>query len=356
MRLFAAKDNAIGQLSAAIGINTLNFPLLASQGLKFPVPIKQIATSAGSQTTLNCTGIGASGIAVKDTIENVTDGSYAYVRQVLANQVITTPLIGGTDNIWQISDIVVVDRFMVTLNKKDGDGFITAQEKSIITEISGDNLLLNSVADRGIDGTTPLTFDLNDYVELFVEQNTHESLRIAVAENAIKLAETVESIGTTISLPIAGAEPLVTSGAIISQKETTINKRNYTTAKITANADEGVSFSFSIPKDWDGNQIRLNIIWEGNSTNTGNARFGVKALCTINNQNIDSAFASEQFILDANQGNARSNVSGNLDILPSGVRVGGAWTTINLRRNGSNAADTFTGTVDIIEVALTYNI
>lgn len=62
------------------------------------------ATSAGTGTELNDTGIGSGTLQVGDVIRNTTDLSYAWIKSISANQVITTQLTGGSDNTWQSAD------------------------------------------------------------------------------------------------------------------------------------------------------------------------------------------------------------------------------------------------------------
>lgn len=71
------------------------------------------ATSVGTSTILNSTGIGALDIQEGDTIRNTTDGSWAIVDELSTNSATTTDLTGGSDNTWQNSDAFSVHRLAV---------------------------------------------------------------------------------------------------------------------------------------------------------------------------------------------------------------------------------------------------
>src|SRR5688500_4626398 len=117
-----AKDKAKGQLNAGINASTTTIPLKSGEGAIFPQPYTASATSGGTGTTLNDTGIGASGVAVGDFIHNVTDDSWAVIKTVSANSVTTTKLRGGTDNTWDNADVWRVNEFVVTIAVIDADG------------------------------------------------------------------------------------------------------------------------------------------------------------------------------------------------------------------------------------------
>lgn len=166
LRNLKAKDNAEGQLNAGISSGALSIVLKSGEGALFPTTINGPATSSGSATVLNSTGIGATGIAVGDIIENVTDGSVAIVVSVSTDSITTTELRGGSGNTWDSADKWHVNRFVITLNKRSG-GAITTSEKVLIDSRSGDTLTVNA-SGRGWDGDTPTAFDADDYVNLFV--------------------------------------------------------------------------------------------------------------------------------------------------------------------------------------------
>src|SRR5688500_453198 len=93
----STKDNASGRLNATISPSVTSIPLQAGNGANFPQPYNGTATSAGSSTTLNSTGvsaaIGGSAMAGK-LIWNKTDGSIAVITNVATNALTTSRLIG----------------------------------------------------------------------------------------------------------------------------------------------------------------------------------------------------------------------------------------------------------------------
>ena len=185
--IFGVKDNAEGQLNANISTLTTLIQLQAGDGANFPTIYTSTTDSLGDSTTLNKTGIGATGIAVGDFIENITDGSHAFVLAVNANSLTTTALQGGTDDTWDNGDEYAVNRFIVTLNARDGSGNITKSEKVLIGARSGDILTADS---RGYDGDAAQNFDAADYVNLFVVSRAIQDIGKAFAEVSERLDAT----------------------------------------------------------------------------------------------------------------------------------------------------------------------
>jgi hypothetical protein len=78
----------------------------------FPATQSGTATSEGTATTLNATGIGAKNIIEGDTIRNTTDNQFAIVLSVSTNSVTTTALSGGA--VWNNTDGYSVHTLAVT--------------------------------------------------------------------------------------------------------------------------------------------------------------------------------------------------------------------------------------------------
>lgn len=187
-RFLSTKDKAEGQLDSGIGASALTIPLVAGHGARFPATYSGTATSAGTATILNVTGIGSSGILIGDFIRNATDGSHAFVLAITTDSVTTTELKGGIDNLWQSGDEYVVNSFVVTLNRRDVDGNITDDEKVLVKTRSGDSLLVET-GGRGYDGTTPQSWSTGEYVDLFVESSLP---RIAIQKALAELHEELD--------------------------------------------------------------------------------------------------------------------------------------------------------------------
>src|SRR5688572_3749921 len=102
---FSTKDNAKGQLASGINASVTSIALAAGTGATFPQPYAGTATSGGTSTTLNSTGIlaavgGSSAAMAGKIIWNKTDGSVAVIVSVATNALTCTRLLGGTDNTW----------------------------------------------------------------------------------------------------------------------------------------------------------------------------------------------------------------------------------------------------------------
>jgi len=80
------------------------------------------ATSAGTPTVLNSTGISSLDIEEGDTIRNTSDSpdAWAIVDEIVsANQITTTPLQGGTTNEWQNGNNFSVHKLAITYFNTD---------------------------------------------------------------------------------------------------------------------------------------------------------------------------------------------------------------------------------------------
>ena len=140
----ATADNAEGTLDSGIASDALLIPLSTDEGAEFPTIINADTTSAGTSTTLNATGIAATlsaaGIVAGAFIENLDDGSHAFILSIATNALTTTALQGGSGNDWGNGDNYAINRFIVTLNARNSSGVITSSEKVLIDSRSGDNL------------------------------------------------------------------------------------------------------------------------------------------------------------------------------------------------------------------------
>ncbi len=163
-KLYKHKDNVAAQLNAGISAGTLSIVLKSGQGAQFPTTYSGTATSTGTANTLNATGIGASGAAVGDIIENVTDGSYGVITALSTNSATTTNLKGGSANMWANTNKWAVNRFVATLINYDTDGTtVLKREKVLIDSRSTDTLTVNT-SGRGFDGSTAQSFSADDYI------------------------------------------------------------------------------------------------------------------------------------------------------------------------------------------------
>jgi len=225
---FLATNNAEGQLDANINASSLTLTLKSAEGLEFPTGNNGTATSGGTSTTLNSTGIGATGVAVGDSIENITDGSVAFIVTVNTNDLVTTRLKGGSDNTWENSDEWNVGRCALTLEKRDGNGDVTSFE--IVNCKYVDNsadIAYVATGGRGHKGTTPISFDADDYVVLNVEMSAIEGLQLAVAALFTDKAEDDEVVHDTGNEAIAGVKTFADDSARSTTTASPVDNKSF---------------------------------------------------------------------------------------------------------------------------------
>jgi|SRR3989339_101965 len=194
--LYKHEDNAAGQLNAGISAVTTSIPLKAGEGAEFPQPITASATSGGTSTTLNSTGIQAAGVIAGDVIINLTDGSSAVVKSVTTNAAVTTRLKGGSGNTWDNADVWVVRPFVITMIQYDTDGTtILKREKALIKARSTDTLTAHT---RGWDGDAAQSFLADDYVYQFWTAGASDGLIEALGQISDDIDGLVSITGTEI--------------------------------------------------------------------------------------------------------------------------------------------------------------
>ena len=173
---YKSKDKATGNLDAGINASTLSILLESGDGANFPQPYSGTATSGGTSSTLNSTGIGSSGVAVGDHIHNVTDDSWATIESVSSNSVTTSKLKGGSDNTWQNADVWRVNEFVATIATLDADDNDSAYEEVLISGRSTDTLTV-ATGGRGFNSTTAQSFGAGDSVQLRVTSPFVEEIK-----------------------------------------------------------------------------------------------------------------------------------------------------------------------------------
>lgn len=268
-KLFATKDNAEGALNASISAAALSIGLQSGDGANFPQPYNGTATSGGTSTTLNCTGILAaigSGAAGK-FIHNVTDGSVALIKTVATNSLTTTPLYDGSDNTWQNGDAWRIDEFVATFAKVDADGNITQSEQALIIARSTDTLTV-ATGGRGYNSTVANTFDADDSVFLFVTSPILERLKDYLA-SLVKQLETDETTLATHTTDIDNLES---------------NATFYVAAAGSSNAFTGTLAS--MPAAYTAGE---RLYFKANHTITGSASFNRASLGAKTIKKLDGA-------------------------------------------------------------------
>lgn len=173
------KNNSVtAQLLGGIGASDVTIALKSGHGALFPSITRFTVSSTGNARTLNSTG-NLGSIAVGDYLENLTDASWGVVMDISGapNAVRTTPLEGGSLNVWTNTNVVAKGTFIVTLVQYDTDGVtVLKRERVKVTNRVSDTLTVV----RGYDGDTAQAFNANDYVQVLVEESQVENLQQAL--------------------------------------------------------------------------------------------------------------------------------------------------------------------------------
>lgn len=258
----ATKDAASGQLNSSISAATTSIPLKSGNGANFPQSYNGTATSVGTATALNSTGISAAiggSAQVGKIIWNKTDGSIAVITAVAANALTTTRLLGGTTNLWNNSDVWVIDPFVATFAVVSTSAYgvqsITTSEEALIIGRSTDTLTV-ATAGRGYNGTVASSFAGDDYVYLFVTSPFPERLKDVISV----IAQQQDTDRTTLSTANTNITNLQTGA--------------YHYVVTTGSANAYVAATPALAAYAAGNLVVFN----ANFTNTGSATLNLNSL------------------------------------------------------------------------------
>lgn len=180
-----AENNIKLQLAGSVSSSATS-GAVTSGGSSLPTIVRGSASSAGDETTLNDTGGFASGVSEGDFIENLTDGSNAFVLEVTSDDSIrTTPLEGGSDNTWQNGDVWAIGCYVGTLTQLDADGLIVKQERVKVTDRATNTLTWS----RQYDGDASQSFNAGDWFYIMVEKSVTNEARKAFANILMRLED-----------------------------------------------------------------------------------------------------------------------------------------------------------------------
>lgn len=210
-----AKNEAQVQMSSGVSSSGDTIQLKTGEASLLPAGNMSTATSAGTATTLNSTGIGAK-VAVGDFIRNITDGSIAWVLTVSADSITTTTLANGSANVWASSNEWVVGSFYAWLSKKDGSGNDSTRELVFVKYVDSATDQMH-IETRGVEGAAT-TFAADDYISVYVSAQYFTQVGKAIGnlmERKAENSDTVHLTGAetisgskTFSVPVSGTAPV----------------------------------------------------------------------------------------------------------------------------------------------------
>lgn len=229
------KDDVQVQLKSAAATTAVDFLLKDGDGAKCPQPVNGTTDDAGTSTTLkladveNLTVNGQS-LAILQEIWNVTDGSHAVILSITANQVVTTPLRGGTNNVWGNGHEFSVNPFVLTVVRYSADGSSELQKEVVRFYKRSGNQLTTDANGRGIEGTTALEWGPDDYLELRNPALLFETIK----EKVNYLRQLLEGVSTIPGLKTFEQLPRVTADPTNDDE---LTRKSWVMATILSSAD-----------------------------------------------------------------------------------------------------------------------
>jgi hypothetical protein len=98
-------------------------------------------------------------------------------------------------------------------------------------------------------------------------------------------------------IPAHGMFTATTSGAQLSNVETSTNKVNYKSYDFDTAADEYVHFGIASPLNWDAGTITAEFYWTA-ASGSGTVCFAIQGMSFANDDALDQAFGTAQTVTD----------------------------------------------------------
>jgi hypothetical protein len=185
------------------------------------------------------------------------------------------------------------------------------------------------------------------------------------AGNLDVLTGTVQEAGVDISpiglhdtwIPVSAVWPATTlpCGDLTKRELATYDVDIQTMAFTSTTADEVCQCSWTMPKEWDGGTVTAEFIWTALGGSAGNVRWGIQGVAFANDDALDAAFGNIQEVTDAWIANDDQHTSAATPALTiAGSPAAGEMVQFKFLRSGSDAADTFATTAELIGVRINY--
>jgi len=197
-------------------------------------------------------------------------------------------------------------------------------------------------------------FDINSVNELSISATAINAPTATFQENAVDIS----SIGNQqFNIPSAAMKPATTLPCTaVATRELPTNDVDLNFLAFTSTAADEVAYvTWTAPENYDLGVIRMRFHWTAQGGATGNVRWGFKVLARGNDDPIDTAYGTIQEVTDAWIANDDEHISAftpNLTL--GGTPADGDTWYIKILRSGSDAADTFATTADLISVDIEY--
>ena len=158
----------------------------------------------------------------------------------------------------------------------------------------------------------------------------------------------------TIWIPAVAMYGNTTNGADAQQVELTATQPELKVLDFDASTKEYAQFAVAFPKSWNEGTITFQVYFTANSTNTGNAIFGLQAVSASDNDAIDSAFGTAQEVTKAHSGTANDlNVSSESSLVTiAGTPAEADQILFQVYRDAADGSDTLTADARLLGIKI----
>ena len=152
---------------------------------------------------------------------------------------------------------------------------------------TGGNIVIPNAGNIGSASDTDALAISSGGVVNFTQQPTVSSAAVKVAGKE------------TIWIPAAAMYPTTTNGCSdLTQVEIAATKPELKCLDFSGTATEFAQFTVAFPKSWNEGQVSAQFFWTTAGTDTDGVRWGISAVAMNDNESINAAFGTAEYVTD----------------------------------------------------------
>tara|TARA_R100001079_G_C4449278_1_gene152776 strand:+ start:302 stop:889 length:588 start_codon:yes stop_codon:yes gene_type:complete len=158
----------------------------------------------------------------------------------------------------------------------------------------------------------------------------------------------------TIWVPAVAMYGNTTNGADLQQVELTATQPELKVLDFDASTKEYAQFAVAFPKSWNEGTVTFQAFFTANSTNTGNAIFGLQGVAASDNDAINAAFGTAQEVTKAHSGTANDlDVSSESSAITiAGTPAEADQILFQVYRDAADGSDTLTADARLLGIKI----
>ena len=233
------------------------------------------------------------------------------------------------------------------------------------TAAAGENIVLRAGDSAGVNKTSFRNY--TDSEVAYVDSLGNASFKYIVgllsgSSGGSVVNKTYVDLKTTssathysyLTLMAGSAMVPTTNPATLGQNETPTGKNNYIMGNFTDGGSENLQWIVDMPADWDSTELNFTFLWTAQE-GTGVVNWTMSGLVFPDDAAIGTALPEIGFAADTLLATGNMHISPDTTAaLVTSAGTGGTVSIFKAARNTGSAADTFTGTAQLIGVRVKY--